>query len=170
MTSKLTLLLALSVACANPTKKEAQQSTQEPAPTTAVKTDSKPAADVPAPAVAWPPAGYRLKTEPMGAPVRGIPGWVELPSLAKHKATEAVAPQKPLLNGTFDDEGMFYTDGKVDGAAPVTECANETFLNITKMTSSPALPVAAPDTILLYLCEGKVPVIGKEGLLVPAGK
>jgi hypothetical protein len=168
MKPTLTLFCALFLACATP-KKEPTQDTKKPEVPTIDEIDSNPTANVPLTPVVWPPVGYQLMSKPMGTPARGTPGWVELPSLAKHKAMEAVAPQKPLLNGTFDDEGMFYTEGKVEGGTPTKECAKdqETYLNLTKMTSSPALPAMAPDNILLYLCEGKNPVEGKAGLLVP---
>jgi hypothetical protein len=168
MKPQMTFLFALFLACATP-KKEPTQDTKTPDTSTLTNLDSKPTTDTPMTSTPWPPAGYKFIPKPIGSPVRSIPGWVELPSLSKHKAMEAVAPQRPLLNGAFDDEGMFYTDGKVEGGTPTKECApgKETYLNITKMTSSPTLPVAAPDTILLYLCEGKHQIIGKEELLVP---
>jgi hypothetical protein len=163
MQNKLIFFVALALSCTTTTKDPTKDTKTpnlgvDPKSTTTVPTPT------PTPA-SWPPAGYQLMAKPMENP--GTPGWVELPSLAKHKAMEAVAPQKPLLNGMFDDKGMFYTDGKVDGGTLVKECKSETYLNITNLTSSPTLPTPAPGTILLYLCEGKDPVEGKEGLLVP---
>jgi hypothetical protein len=156
MRTPLVLACLCFLACPKETPKE---------PTTTNASDTKPKDSVPA---AWPPAGYQM-AKPMGNPVRSTPGWVELPSLATHRMMEAVAQQKPLLNGTFDDEGMFYTTGEVDGGVIVKECPSEKemYLNITKMKMSPTLPAMAPDNILLLLCEGKNPIEGKLGLIVP---
>lgn len=134
-----------------------------PSPTAAPPVSPSVPAPPPPPAAVWPPAGWHV-AGPVTAPERGVPGWVELPSLAKHRAMEAVAPQSPRIEGTFDDEGMFYTDGPTD--APVACAGAVRWLDTNGVRIYDTLPEPRADYRFVALCDGRTPVVGMSGVIV----
>lgn len=153
-------MILLFEACAGPapTPPEATAPSDLAAPVTA----PEPVLPTPAPSP-WPPPGWRL-AGPVTPPVRGVPGWVELPSLARHRAMDAVAPQLPTIEGTFDDEGMFYTDGPTGSALP---CAGAVrWLDTNGVRAYERLPEPREDLRLVALCDGRTPIAGMTGTLV----